>query len=56
LHLRPWADLLELETSIVVEDAEAVLALTHVPGVRLKSRGAGGSQAGPTAAQRLSGT
>ncbi len=38
-----WADVLELQTTAVVEDAEAIPALASVKGVRLKAKGAGGS-------------
>jgi hypothetical protein len=40
-----WADLLEIETSAVIEDAEAVSIMGDVPGVTAIAAGASG---GPT--------
>ena len=36
-----WADVLELETVAVVEDAEAVLALSQVSGISEQAKAAG---------------
>ena len=39
-----WADLLELETCAVIEDAEAVEAMGEVAGVTAKAGGVAGGQ------------
>ena len=37
-----WADILDIETSAVIEDAEAVSIMGDVPGVTVKAAAAGG--------------